>query len=188
VSVSELDPDRRETTRWDAAEAWPDKSGGWIFKGGREIRFYPDTGENIASIPFVQTQIARFHEDPQVMLLIDQRPIDLSFFELRRLMAYFSQRNSPRGIPYAVRYYSLLADILAPLIVIAIAIPFSVAGVRVNPAVGVSKSIGLFFLYYILENVADLMATNQWIAPDLAAWLPNMSMAALAVWLFIRLR
>jgi lipopolysaccharide export system permease protein len=188
VSVSELDPRRRETIRWDADEAWPDPAGGWVFKAGREIRFDPDTGENIASTPFAQIRLADFHENPQVMLLIGQRPIDLSFFELRRLMTYFSLRNRSRGIPYAVRYYGLLADILAPLIVIAIAIPFSVAGVRVNPAVGVSKSIGLFFLYYLMENLADLMATNQVIDPELAAWLPNLGMVALAAWLFARLR
>jgi lipopolysaccharide export system permease protein len=72
--------------------------------------------------------------------------------------------------------------------VIAIAIPFAVSGVRVNPAVGVSKSLGLFILYYILATVASALATKQWIEPEMAAWLPNAGMALLAVWFFIRLR
>ena len=42
----------------------------------------------------------------------------------------------PKLATYAVRYYGLIADVLGPLIVIAIAIPFAVSGVRVNPAVG----------------------------------------------------
>ena len=66
--------------------------------------------------------------------------------------------------------------------------PFAVTGVRVNPAVGVSKSFGLFFLYYILDNVASSLATKQLVDPQLAAWLPNLGMAALAIWLFSRLR
>jgi len=188
VTVSELDSRRRETIRWQAAEAYPDPAGGWIFLRGRELQFDPDTGENLSSVPFSEVRVARFFEDPQLMLLIDRRPIDLSFFELRRLITFFEGRNSARSIPYAIRYEALLADIIGPLIVIAIAIPFSITGVRVNPAVGVSKSIGLFLLYYALENVASLMATRQWIEPATAAWMPNVCMAGLAVWFFSRVR
>jgi len=81
-----------------------------------------------------------------------------------------------------------LADTLGPLIVIALAVPFAVSGVRVNPAVGVSKSIGLFFLYYILMNLATSLATKEVLDPMLAAWLPNLGMSCVALWLFARLR
>jgi lipopolysaccharide export system permease protein len=77
---------------------------------------------------------------------------------------------------------------VGPLIVIAIAIPFAVSGVRVNPAVGVSKSIGLFFLYYVLTTAATTLATRGAVAPVVAAWLPNAGMTAIAGWLFLRLR
>jgi lipopolysaccharide export system permease protein len=87
-----------------------------------------------------------------------------------------------------VRYFSLMADILTPLIVIAIAIPFAAAGVRVNPAVGVSKSIGLFFLYLALQNMAASLATKHLVDPALAAWLPNIGMTGLALFFFSRLR
>ena len=64
----------------------------------------------------------------------------------------------------------------------------SVSGVRVNPAVGVSKSIGLFFLYLVLKNLAESLATKGVIDPGLAAWLPDIGMTCLAVALFVRLR
>ena len=189
VSVSEMDAQRREMTRIVAAEAWRDPArGGWVFKAGRELRFDPESGVVVASTPFAEKYEPGFREDPQLMLLIDQRPRDLSFFELRRLIDYFSVENEPKSVPYAVRYFSILADTLAPLVVIAIAIPFAVTGVRVNPAVGVSKSIGLFFLYYILDTIAASLATKQVIDPALAAWLPNCGMALLALWFFARLR
>ncbi|HEV8073273.1 MAG TPA: LptF/LptG family permease, partial [Opitutaceae bacterium] len=89
---------------------------------------------------------------------------------------------------YAVRYFGLLADMFVPLIVIGIAVPFAMSGVRVNPAVGVSKSIGLFLLYYVLNNFATSLATEQLMSPVMAAWLPNLGMAALAAWLFARMR
>jgi len=77
---------------------------------------------------------------------------------------------------------------LGPLIVIGIAVPFAMSGVRVNPAVGVSKAIGLFLLYYVLNNFATSLATEQLMSPVMAAWLPNLGMAALAAWLFARMR
>ncbi len=142
----------------------------------------------MGSAPFDEKFEPGFHEDPQLMLLTTARSIDLSFFELDRLMNYFAVANKAKGVPYAVRYYGLIADTLGPLIVIAMAIPFAVTGVRVNPAVGVSKAIGLFFLYYVMMNVAAILATKQVVDPEIAAWLPNAGMAALAAWFFTHLR
>ena len=121
-------------------------------------------------------------------MLIDRRPIDLSFTELRQLIGYLSLETSAKSVPYSVRYYELIADVLVPLIVIAIAIPFAISGVRVNPAVGVSKSIGLFVLYYALLQGAVFAATRQLVDPEVAAWMPNIAMIGLAGLLFYRLR
>jgi lipopolysaccharide export system permease protein len=122
------------------------------------------------------------------MLLIDRKPSHLSLWELRELVAYLRDEESPKLALYAVRYYSLIADFIGPLIVIAIAIPFAVSGVRVNPAVGVSKSIGLFFLYYIFTSFSTTLAAKGFVEPVVAAWLPHAGMALLALWFFVRLR
>ena len=189
VTVSELDGRRRELSRLVAAEAvYDEQHESWIFKDGRVMTFNPDSGELQSAVPYSEEVRPLYHEDPKLMLLIDRRPVDLSFSELRRLIDYFEFENSLKATPYAVRYFSLIADTLGSLIVIAIAIPFAVAGVRVNPAVGVSKSFGLFFLYYILANIASSLATKQFVDPLLAAWLPNIGMSMLAVWLFAKLR
>ena len=187
--VNEMDVRRRETLRVAANEAWYDRSrGGWVFKDGREMTFDPETGINTSSVPFSEKVYTRFSEDPNLMLLIDRRPIDLSFTELRELIDYFAAENNPKGIPYAVRYFGLIADILGPLIVIGIAIPFAATGVRVNPAVGVSKSLGLFILYFIFKYLSESLATRHVVEPIVAAWMPDMGMAALAGILFLRMR
>ncbi|MDB6095137.1 MAG: permease YjgP/YjgQ family protein [Verrucomicrobia bacterium] len=189
VTVSDLDNRRRETTRLVASEASYDEHGkGWIFKEGRTMSFNPESGEMIGVTSFTQETRSSYKEDPQLMLLIDRRPVDLSFSELKTLIDYLRFENSDKVTSYAVRYFTLIADTLGPLIVIAIAIPFAVSGVRVNPAVGVSKSFMLFFLYYILANLASSLATKQLIDPLFAAWLPNIGMTVLAAWLFVRLR
>lgn len=189
VTVSELDGQRREHQRIEAQQAWYDRDRrGWVFAHGQQLTFAPATGELLAPKAFDELFEPDFHEDPRLMLLIDRRPIDLSFFELRRLISYYAADHNPKGLPYAVRYFGLLADTLGPLIVIGLAVPFAVSGVRVNPAVGVSKSIGLFFLYYILMNLASSLATKQVLDPMAAAWLPYVVMGAVGVWLFARLR
>lgn len=189
VSVSEMDSERRETSRRVASEAWFDPvSRGWVFKDGREMSFDVEKGEVTGSTPFAMVPAPQFNEDPEIMLLIDRKPSDLLLRELRALITYLETEHSPKLPKYAVRYYGLIANTLGPLIVIAIAIPFAVSGVRVNPAVGVSKSIGLFLLYYVLNNVGTSLAANQVVDPAIAAWLPHAGMALWAAWLFIRLR
>jgi len=189
VEVSELDGKRRETSRLIAAEAWQDAAGkGWVFKNGRELTFAAATGELLGSVPFAEKTMPAYREDPQLMLLIDRRPVELSLHELRELVGFLEREGNPKSVPYAVRFFGLIADTVVPLLVIAMAIPFAVTGVRVNPAVGVSKSIGLFFLYYLMTNIASSLATKQIVDPAVAAWLPNVGMAGLALWLFARMR
>jgi lipopolysaccharide export system permease protein len=189
VSVSELDGQRRETKRLLAGEAWFDPAQkGWVFRHGRELEFDAESGVQASSVPFDDKLEPGYNEDPKLMLLVDQRPADLSFFELRRVVDYYKADGNTKGIAYAVRYFGLLADMMGPLIVIGIAVPFAMSGVRVNPAVGVSKSIGLFLLYYVLNNFATSLATQQLMSPVMAAWLPNLGMATLAAWLFARMR
>ena len=188
VTVSEMDDGRREVRRHLAAEARRVPEGGWVFRNGRTLTFSAETGEPTGSLPFAEMRRPDFHEDPELMLLIDRKPSHLSLHELRELIAYLRTEQSPKLVSYAVRYYSLIADTITPLVVIALAIPFAVAGVRVNPAVGVSKSIGLFFLYYAFTTVSTSLASRQILDPLIAAWLPHAAMTSLAVWFFARLR
>jgi lipopolysaccharide export system permease protein len=191
ASVSELDSQRRETSRLTALEAWFDPvRNGWMFIKGRKLVFSPETGELIESKPFENYEQfePNYREQPSLMLLIDRKPTHLSLWELKELVAYLETERSPKLALYAVRYYGLIADMIGPLIVIAIAIPFAVGGVRVNPAVGVSKSIGLFLLYYVLTSFSTSLASKGFVEPSVAAWLPHAGMALLAVWFFARLR
>ena len=188
VSVSVLDDQRRETVRILSSEAYFDVRQGWVFERGRELTFDPATGEQLTSVPFEQRVEPTFREDPKLMLLIDRKPSALSLPQLQRLVDYFALGNNDKGTPYAVRYHRLISDTAGPLIVIAIAIPFAMAGVRVNPVVGVSKSLGLFVLYYLFMITASALATKHLLSPQTAAWLPNGGMILLALWFFVRMR
>lgn len=189
VTVSEMDAQRREKTRIMAREAAYDpERRAWTFRDGRELWFDPELGELMRSVTFAEKTVPHFNEDPTLMLLIDRKPQDLSFNELGRITDHFHAEKSPKVIRYEVRYFSVLFSTLGPLIVIAIAVPFAVSGVRVSPAVGVSKSIGLFFIYYILTSMATLLGGKGYLEPMWAAAMPNLVMIGIAAWFFGRLR
>ncbi len=137
---------------------------------------------------FEEKVIPYYTEDPALMLVFDVKPSHLSFFELKRIMEYFDVEENPKLNVYAVRYYSLLAETLSPLIVIGLAIPFALAGVRVNPAVGVSKSLGLFLIYFLLVRFAAGVGSRGTIDPMIAAMIPNGVICAAAAWFLARMR
>ncbi|MDB6114443.1 MAG: putative permease YjgP/YjgQ family protein [Lacunisphaera sp.] len=189
VTVSEMDRARREKTRIMAREGRYDPAQrAWTFKDGREMWFDAEQGELQRTVTFVEKTVPYFTEDPHLMLLFDRRPNELSFNELGRIVDYFSKEDNPKVVRYEVRYYGLLADTLGPLIIIAIAIPFAMSGVRVSPAVGVSKSIGLFFTYYMLSNFANLLGGRGYLEPAWAAIMPNLAMVGLATYFFGKMR
>lgn len=189
VTVSELDAQRREKTRIMAREASYDaEKGQWSFRDGREVWFDVEAGEVMRSRAFDRKTMPHFNEDPKLMLMLSLKPSELSFFELERIVDYFTAEDNPKVTRYAVRYYGLLADTLGPLIILAIAVPFAVSGVRVSPVVGVSKSIGLFFAYYLLASFASLLGASGYFDPLWAACLPNLAMVGVGAYLFGRLR
>ena len=189
VTVTEFTTRRQERLRLYAREAWFDKTKGcWVFRDGRESWLNPDTGEVTQSKPFAEKAVPYYREDPGLMLSFDVKPADLSFFRLRQIMDYFATQESPKLKLYAMRYYGILAQTLAPLIVILIAIPFAITGVRVNPAVGVSKSLGLFVVYYALSNIAESLGKQGMIAPLLAACLPGLALFCVGGWFYARMR
>jgi len=189
VTVSELDGQRREKTRIMAREGVYDpERRAWTFMDGREMWFDTELGEVMRTVTFEKKTVPHFNEDPGLMLLIDRKSGELSFYELQRITEHFSSEHSPKLAAYEVRYYSLLADTIGPLIILAIAIPFAVSGVRVSPAVGVSKSIGLFAIYYVLIGIRTVLGNNGDLEPLWAALMPNFVMIGFAAFFFGRLR
>ena len=61
-------------------------------------------------------------------------------------------------------------------------------GVPVPWAFTVSMSSGERPASSIASRIATSLATKQLVDPLLAAWLPNIGMAAIGVWLLVRLR
>jgi lipopolysaccharide export system permease protein len=189
VNVHTRDETGQELSRISSAEAYfDDTQGHWVFLDGRELLLDPETGDPLRALTFKEKKFEEFDEDPSLMLALHKKPNELSLNELRRIIETVSPDENPSVRAYLVRYYALFAAPFSCLVVVGIAVPFAVAGVRTNPMIGVSKAMGFFAVFYVLITVASILGERQIISAVLAAWLPNIVMLAMSVRFFVRAR
>lgn len=185
INVYRHDELGRETGRVVAREGYfDDADGHWVFLDGRDLEIDAVTGEVYRSVPFKERAYESFDEDPVLMKTLSKKPQDLSFFELRMLLEKIPPESNPAMKSYEVRVQNILASPFRCLVVVGIAIPFAVAGVRTNPLVGVSKSVGLFALYYVVASICRLLGEQQVLPVLVAAWLPLVAMMLVSVYFF----
>ena len=84
--------------------------------------------------------------------------------------------------------HSRLAAPWICLVVVFIAVPFGAIPGRRNVFVGVASSVFICFLFLILKDVALVLGGGGYIAPWLAAWLPNLLFAITGIALMRRVR
>ncbi len=189
ITVSMMDQDRHEVRRISAETGFfREDESDWIFLNGRDSRYAAADGELIRTLPFEKLEAEELDDDPSLMLLLGERPKDLSFLELKMITENFTLDENPKILEYLVRLQALMAGAASCLIVTGLAIPFAVSGVRVNPAVGVSKSLALFFGYYIMTSVLNSLGKQGVLSPEVAAWTPNVFMIILTYVLVRRVR
>jgi len=188
ISVSIMDEQRRELRRIMARYGYYDElEGHWKLFDGKEGIFDPDTGSQRWP-PFERMDAVELDDDPRLMQLFERRPKDLSFLQLKLITDNFTEEDNPKVLAYKARLHGLMAGAASCLIVAGIAIPFAVSGVRSNPAVGVGKSVGLFFAFYFLTSVLNSMGRQGSLPPQWAAWTPIAIMIALSYALLRRTR
>jgi lipopolysaccharide export system permease protein len=158
-----------EHGRYDEAK------GCWIFENGREFA-YENAGRSAPERQraFTEKTFPVFTEKPMHMLLMTKKPSGLSLREISTLLSISGDISSSKNAALEVRYHSILAGPFSCLVVVGLAIPFAVAGVRTNPMVGVSKAIGVFVLYYMVDRVGYTLGAQQVLPAILAAWIPNL--------------
>ena len=74
------------------------------------------------------------------------------------------------------------------LVVVVIAVPFAAPSGRRNLFFGVAGSIGLAFIYFVVQRVGFALGQNGAVVPWLAAWLPNIGFTLAGLILTARVR
>lgn len=189
VNVFTRDKDGQELSRISASEAYfDDIEEHWVFLNGRELVFDPeiDDPSQMRPITFEEKIFDTFHEDPNLMLALHKDPDELSIFELRRIIETVPPEENPAVSAYQVRYHSLLAGPFSSLVVVGLAVPFAVLGVRSNPMIGILICVGCLGVFYLLTVIATILGEQGILPASVAAWVPNGTLSGLVIWLFRR--
>jgi lipopolysaccharide export system permease protein len=113
------------------------------------------------------------------------------FLSLRDMLAYVRAHPRMNGKDRVSHLYDIHARLAMPwacIVITLFAIPAGVATGRQSVFRGVLIAFGLFFGFYAMTIGCTLLAKREWIAPGLAAWLPNLSFLGAGLGLFARLR
>jgi lipopolysaccharide export system permease protein len=184
VTVLEVDRDSfRLHSRLDARRAhWTPE--GWELTDGAFREFGP-RGE-VQTIPFVVTAID-LREGMEDFTRIHKPIAAMSYLELRdyvdRLEATGYQVKK-----YTVELYSKLSFPWVNLIMVLVAIPFSLQAPRGGRLFGVALAIAIMAGYLVVHYVALAFARADLLPPLLAAWTANIIFLGLGASLFLRAR
>jgi LPS export ABC transporter permease LptG/LPS export ABC transporter permease LptF len=184
VTVLEIDQTSfRLQSRLDARRAhWTPE--GWELTDGAFREFGP-RGE-VQTIPFVLTAIDLREEIDDFTKI--HKPIGaMSYRELRDYITRL-ETTGFQVKKYMVELYSKIAFPLVNLIMVLVAIPFSLQSPRGGRLFGVALAIAIMAGYLVVHYVALAFARADLLPPLLAAWTANIIFLGLGASLFLRAR
>jgi LPS export ABC transporter permease LptG len=184
VTVLEVDqPTFRVQSRLDARRAhWTPE--GWELTDGAFREFGP-RGE-VRTVPFVMTAID-LQEDMDDFTKVHKPIAAMSYFELRDYVARL-EATGFQVKKYTVELYSKLSFPWVNLIMVLVAIPFSLQSPRGGRLFGIGLAIAIMAGYLVVHYVALAFARADLLPPLLAAWTANVIFLGLGTSLLLRAR
>jgi LPS export ABC transporter permease LptG len=184
VTVLEVDQASfRLQSRLDARRAhWTPE--GWELTDGAFREF--GQGGEVHTIPFAVTAIDMLEEMDDFTKI--HKPIAaMSYRELRDYVNRL-EATGFRIKKYMVELYSKLSFPLVNLIMVLVAIPFSLQSPRGGRLFGIALAIAIMAGYLVVHYVALAFARADLLPPLLAAWTANIIFLGLGTSLFLRAR
>ena len=174
---------------WDAS--------GWRFTNGNEYIFRNNRDREPMWLPGTE-RLPELDETPEILrseyrvagynrAKVIKRPQ----LTVRQVLDYLRLHPDVRPDMRAWLETQMHARLAAPwtcLVVVIIAIPFAAPSGRRNLFYGVAGSIGLGFIYFVVQRFGFALGQKGAVTPWLAAWLPNLGFALTGLLLTARVR
>jgi LPS export ABC transporter permease LptG len=184
--VTVLEVDRatfRLQSRLDARRAhWT--SEGWELTDGA-FREFGQHGE-VQTVAFVMTALD-LREDIDDFTKIHKPISAMSYGELKDYVARL-EATGFQAKKYMVELYSKISFPVVNLIMVLVAIPFSLQSPRGGRLFGIALAIAIMAGYLVVHYVALAFARADLLPPLLAAWTANIIFLGLGTSLFLRAR
>ena len=184
VTVLEVEqPTFRRNSRLDARRAhWTPE--GWELMDGA-FREFGKKGE-VQTIPFVVTAID-LREEIEDFTKVSKPIAAMSYRELKEYVVRL-EATGYQVKKYMVELYSKLSFPLVNLIMVLVAIPFSLQSPRGGRLFGIALAIAIMAGYLVVHYVALAFARADLLPPLLAAWTANIIFLGLGTSLLLRAR
>jgi lipopolysaccharide export system permease protein len=176
--VVERSQEGRLLFRVNAAKAaWEDSL--WVLSDAR-VRWFSEDGEVQSETYIARGPLEVLRDYPRDILREQKDPEEMSYRELRRLVARISESG---GDParYRVGLAMKLSFPFSNLIVVLIGAPLTAHLRRGGLAVGVGIGLGLAFVYYGLMKGGQALGDHAALPPLVAAWAGNVIFAVCGV-------
>jgi lipopolysaccharide export system permease protein len=162
------------------------QGGGWVLTDGKVTRFEEKTGYPI--VENFKSRGLNIKETPKEFKEIELEGDRLRIKDLSR----FIDINKKSGIDtknFEVKLYSRFSMSFIPLIMMLIAIPFSISRAREGRlAKDLSFAFALTFFYWLGNSISFSLGQKGTVPPLLSVWLPSMIFGALAIVLLRRMQ
>ena len=175
--------------------AWT--GSGWRFTNGNEYLFRNRQDREPLWLPGVE-RLPELNETPDIirseLRIADfnrARAMQRPQLTLQEILDY--QRLHPVLKPdlkawLETQFHARLAAPWTCLVVVVIAVPFAAPSGRRNLFFGVAGSIGLAFIYFVVQRVGFALGQNGIVPAWLGAWLPNIAFTLSGLTLTARVR
>lgn len=166
---------------------WED--GAWVFEGVTRFSFSTNAEAVAETMQTNRLVVADFPETPahlrsEVKIsrmlgsLKRSRQVQLSLREIRTYQELHHQLAPQFDALLRTWFHDRLATPWTCLVVVLIAVPAGAAAGRRNVFVGVATSIFFAFAFFVVKEFSLATGAGGYLAPWLAAWLPNLVFGA----------
>lgn len=109
---------------------------------------------------------------------------------LAELRQYIREHQAARDAGYfnaLMRFHKMFSIPFACLVLGFLAMPLGMQAKRVSKSYGLGLGLVFFMLYYLLLSAGSVFGESGRLPPIAAVWMPNLVMAAVGVFLFVRM-
>lgn len=183
-----------------ADEAIWDKSS-WFYRKGSTVSISPeglgrvvppDTGGVVPSTAIRFEGVYRqlpIHDSPSALSAIgqDTRPESMTYQQLKLKIDVMRERGvrSTEILRDETELYTKIALPFSSVVFALIGLPLGIQNNRSGGSMGFGLSILIILVYYVIMTLGRAMGEGGSLIPILAAWLPNLLIGGVGVYLFV---
>jgi lipopolysaccharide export system permease protein len=175
-----LDMTDEKTTKIIQAKEVDSQPNKWVFQNGKVY-----TVSNNGKITNTSSFATIVLKDPVTIDLTrkDPRSKEFNFFQLGRVIKEERQRKGDVSPTLVIKWHEKLSIPFACILIPLIGMPLALSPPRSKFNRGLGFSVGVIFIYYLIKALSMSLGEINIFPPLLAAWLPNVVILVLGLFL-----